>query len=73
MEDNRINKLVKNVFSPLTSGWYINLKNNSINEMHQMSFRLFGTKNENHCEIHLENNRLSFVERATIGEQLLHP
>lgn len=71
MENNDLQILPRNVFSPLVKAWYLNLRNNRINEMHHESFQFFGSRNENHRFIHLENNQLKFIEKETIAPQIV--
>jgi len=67
MEHNQLRKLPKDAFTSLAQGWYLNLKYNQISDVHSLAFRLFGYKNENHHQIHLENNQLRFVDRELLG------
>ena len=66
MENNRLQVLPKNVFKPLGYGWYLNLKNNEINEINPLAFYKFGSKNDNRHQIHLENNLLKFISREAL-------
>nr|XP_002121005.1 leucine-rich repeat-containing protein 70-like [Ciona intestinalis] len=67
LSNNNLRILGENQFQQLPMCWFISLAGNNIHEVHPYAFRLFGVKNNNHHQIHLESNALRFIEEDMLG------